>query len=36
MFQKSIQLDPRNTAVLGMLAHCQAKTGNAKEAIIFV
>jgi len=34
MFQKSIQLDPRNTAVLGMLAHCQAKTGNAKEAII--
>jgi tetratricopeptide (TPR) repeat protein len=34
MFQKSIQLDPRNTAVLGMLAHCQAKTGNAKEAIV--
>ncbi|HUI91430.1 MAG TPA: tetratricopeptide repeat protein [Chitinivibrionales bacterium] len=34
MFQKSIQLDPRNTAVLSMLAHCQAKTGNAKEAIV--
>ncbi len=34
MFQKSIQLDPRNTAVLTMLAQCQAKTGNAKEAIV--
>jgi len=34
MYQKSIQLDPRNTAVLSSLAQCQAKTGNAKEAVI--
>jgi tetratricopeptide (TPR) repeat protein len=34
MFQKSIQLDPRNTSVLSLLAHCQAKTGNVKEAIV--
>ncbi|HMD69565.1 MAG TPA: tetratricopeptide repeat protein, partial [Chitinivibrionales bacterium] len=34
MLQKSVQLDPRNTAVLAMLAHCQAKTGNAREAIV--
>jgi|WetSurMetagenome_2_1015567.scaffolds.fasta_scaffold00119_1 tetratricopeptide (TPR) repeat protein len=34
MLQKSVQLDPRNTTVLSMLAFCQAKTGNAKEAIV--
>jgi tetratricopeptide (TPR) repeat protein len=34
MLDKSVQLDPRNTTVLSMLAHCQAKTGNAKEAIV--
>jgi tetratricopeptide (TPR) repeat protein len=34
MYQKSIQLDPRNTVVLTQLAQCQAKTGNAKEAIV--
>jgi tetratricopeptide (TPR) repeat protein len=34
MLSKSVQLDPRNTAVLSMLAFCQAKTGNGKEAVI--
>jgi tetratricopeptide (TPR) repeat protein len=34
MFQKAMQLDPRNNAILTELADCQAKTGNIKEAII--
>jgi tetratricopeptide (TPR) repeat protein len=34
MFQKSLQLDPRNTSVFPELADCQAKTGNIKDAIV--
>jgi len=34
MFEKAVQLDPKNVAVLTMLAQCQAKVGNAKEAIV--
>jgi Predicted N-acetylglucosaminyl transferase len=34
MFQKSLQMDPKNTAILTTLAECQAKNGNAKEAIV--
>ncbi|HEX7510327.1 MAG TPA: tetratricopeptide repeat protein, partial [Chitinivibrionales bacterium] len=34
MFQKSLQMDPRNTGLLSNLAECQAKTGNVKDATI--
>jgi tetratricopeptide (TPR) repeat protein len=34
MFQKSLQLDPRDIGLLSELAECQAKTGNAKDATI--
>jgi tetratricopeptide (TPR) repeat protein len=34
MFQKSLQMDPKNIAILSELAECQAKSGNAKDAII--
>ncbi len=34
VLQKSAQLDPRNTSVLSMLARCEAKVGNTKEAIV--
>jgi tetratricopeptide (TPR) repeat protein len=34
LFQKSLQLDPRNIGLLSELAECQAKTGNGKDATI--
>jgi tetratricopeptide (TPR) repeat protein len=34
MFQKALQLDPRLVLLLSPLAECQAKTGNAKDAIV--
>ena len=34
MFQKALQLDPKNIPILSFLADCQAKNGDVKEAII--
>jgi tetratricopeptide (TPR) repeat protein len=34
MFQKALQLDPRQILLLTLLAECQAKSGNVKDAII--
>ena len=34
MYQKSLQLDAKNTAALSSLAHCQAKNGDVQQATI--
>jgi tetratricopeptide (TPR) repeat protein len=34
MYTMAMQLDPKNTAVLSLLAQCQVKNGNSNEAVI--